>query len=216
MLEWITNEKSPLSYTYILQSLHSFSCSDSSNTQVTQDSSSLKSIADQKFKQIEWTQALEGNRLTAGISSINTVEKRIQLSPTVVINSSYASSLPPVFPYLEGFGSLDISNFNSSVKTLAVKFSSAMCNGEIDSSLFEKDNIFEAALFENDLKTYGKLNFQKIFQKTKKAKIRRKLNQQYKKFLFFLMNIYLANLLKWIHFTKFQSALSAKKVEVLM
>lgn len=146
-----------------------FSCSDSSNTQVTQDSSSLKSIADQKFKQIEWTQALEGNRLTAGISSINTVEKRIQLSPTVVINSSYASSLPPVFPYLEGFGSLDISNFNSSVKTLAVKFSSAMCNGEIDSSLFEKDNIFEAALFENDLKNLWKTEFSEDFPENKKS-----------------------------------------------
>lgn len=146
-----------------------FSCSDSSNTQVTQDSSSLKSIADQKFKQIEWTQALEGKRLTAVISSINTVEKRIQLSPAVVINSSYASSLPPVFPYLEGFGSLDISNFNSSVKTLAVKFASALCNGEIDSSLFEKDNIFEAALFENDLKTLWKTEFSEDFPENKKS-----------------------------------------------
>ena len=145
-----------------------FSCSDSSNAQVTQDSSSLKSIAEQKYKQTDWTKALEGDRLTQVISSVDTVEKRIQLSPSVIINSSYASSLPPVFPYLEGFGSLDVSNFNSSVKALSVKFASALCNGEMDSSLFEKDNIFEAALFENDLKNLWKTEFSQDFPENKK------------------------------------------------
>ncbi len=148
-----------------------FSCSDASNLQVAENTTSLKTLAEQNFKQTNWTQTLEGERLTANISSVDTIEKRIQLSPSVVVNSSYASSLPPVFPYLEGFSSLDLSNFNSSVKALAVKFASALCNGTVDSTLFEKDNIFEAALFETDLKNFWKIEFLQEFPENKKSEV---------------------------------------------
>lgn len=154
-------------FIYILCIL--FSCSDSSDLQFTETSASLKTLAEQNFKQINWTQTLEGERLTANISSVDTIEKRIQLSPSVVLNSSYASSLPPVFPYLEGFSSLDVSKFNSSVKTLAQKFALSLCSGTIDVSLFEKDNIFEAALFENDLKKLWKIEFLQDFPENKKV-----------------------------------------------
>ncbi len=165
-----------------------FSCSDSSNTQSTDNTSSLKNIAEQNFKQINWTEPLEGERLTAKISSVDTIEKRIQLSPAVVLNSSYASSLSPIFPYLEGFTSLDLSSFNSLVKSLAQKFASALCTGNVDTTLFEKDNIFEAALFYNDLKQLWKSEFSQEFPEN--AKETDSLETQEKE-LFILFDEYL-------------------------
>ena len=144
-----------------------FSCAKSSDTENISTADTLKAAAEQKFSQIKWTDELEKDRLVKNISTVNTVEKNIQISPAVFINSSYSENLAPVYPVLEGFGSLDVSKLKPEIKKMTEQFAQSLCTAEIDSSLFDSADIYEGALFEKDLKDSWKTSFAEDFPELK-------------------------------------------------
>ncbi len=144
-----------------------FSCAKSSDTENISSTDTLKAAAEQKFSQIKWTDELEKDRLVKNISTVNTVEKNIQISPAVFINSSYSENLAPVYPVLEGFGSLDVSKLKPEIKKMTEQFAQSLCTAEIDSSLFDGADVYEGALFEKDLKDGWKTSFAEDFPELK-------------------------------------------------
>lgn len=128
------------------------SCSHSSKIDYSEDDVSLKNDIEKKINSVSWTKEIESTRLSEDISSVDSVEKSIKLTPVVFLNSRFSSSLKPVYPYLEGFGSLDISGFNSQIMLMTRQFSDSLLKGAGDNSLFDKADVFELALFMKDLK----------------------------------------------------------------
>ncbi len=128
-----------------------FSCANfqKNEGEIAQDS--LKAQAEKLYNDTFWVSEIEKERLTRDISSIETVDKGVRISPQVLINSTYSKNLASVYPSLEGFTSLDLTNFLPEVKSLTKEFSIALCEGQIKDSIFESEDIFEAALFFNDL-----------------------------------------------------------------
>lgn len=112
----------------------------------------LRSAADSKFKQIVWTEQLEKDRLTQDVSYMKTIERSIRLTPQIYSVSFHSSSLKSVYPVLEGFGSLDVSEYDEGIKTQVIQFAENLKKGITDEKLYSKSDIYEAALFLNDLK----------------------------------------------------------------
>ncbi len=126
---------------------------------MSENSSSLKAAAEKKISGTDWTFELEKDRLTQDISTVNSIEKKIKLTPQVLLNSNYAAKLNPVYPYLEGFGSLDTSNFNSEIKKMSAEFASGLCKNQFSTAFFDASDIYELALFSLELKNRWKETF---------------------------------------------------------
>lgn len=140
-----------------------FSCANSQKLENDTHSASLKAQAENLYKQTQWAQEIEQGRLTQDISSIQTVDKSVKLTPLVLINSNYSKNLSLIYPSLEGFTSLDLTDFSLEVKALTQEFSLALCDGFVKDSLFLSEDIFEGALFFNELKEAWPVVFEEEF-----------------------------------------------------
>lgn len=136
-----------------------YSCSNSGTEDLSENPSSLKAAAEKKISGTDWTFELEKDRLTQDISAVNSIEKKIKLTPQVLLNSNYAAKLDPVYPYLEGFGSLDTSNFNPEIKKMSTEFASGLCKNQFSTAFFDASDIYELALFSLELKNRWKETF---------------------------------------------------------
>ena len=135
------------------------SCKNGDIGDMNQNSSSLKSVAEKKITETDWTFELEKDRLAQDISVVNSIEKKIKLTPQVFLNSAYSKNLEPVFPCVEGFGSLNTSNFNSEIKKMTEEFASSLCKNKFASNLFDSSDIYELALFSIELKNRWEKTF---------------------------------------------------------
>lgn len=154
------------------------SCKNSDFGDMNQDSSSLKSVAEKKITGTDWTFELEKDRLSQDISVVNTIEKKIKLTPQVFLNSAYSKSLEPVFPYVEDFGSLNTSNFNSEIKKMADEFASSLCKSKFASNLFDPSDIYELALFSIELKNRWEKTFDFPYPENDEKKSEELQNQE--------------------------------------
>lgn len=154
------------------------SCKNSDFGDMNQDSSSLKSVAEKKITGTDWTFELEKDRLSQDISVVNTIEKKIKLTPQVFLNSAYSKSLEPVFPYVEDFGSLNTSNFNSEIKKMAEEFASSLCKSKFASNLFDPSDIYELALFSIELKNRWEKTFDFPYPENDEKKSEELQNQE--------------------------------------
>ena len=154
------------------------SCKNSDFGDTDQDSSSLKSVAEKKITGTDWTFELEKDRLSQDISVVNTIEKKIKLTPQVFLNSAYSKSLEPVFPYVEDFGSLNTSNFNSEIKKMAEEFASSLCKSKFASNLFDPSDIYELALFSIELKNRWEKTFDFPYPENDEKKSKELQNQE--------------------------------------
>ena len=82
------------------------------------------------------------------------VASSVKLSKNVVIASE--NNYPKIYPYLEGFGSLDTTLVSSDLDKLLKTFASSLCFGVFDESLFNSQAVFSFVLFQNDLKNLWK------------------------------------------------------------
>ncbi|MCF0242369.1 MAG: hypothetical protein HUK25_07000 [Treponema sp.] len=128
-----------------------FSCSNSENVTETIDSSdSLKSLVNGKTESALWTKEIEGERLKKDISRTDYVSSSLRLTSEVMKVSSYPED--PVFPFIEGFASLDISNIPVSTIQIVKDFCSAISkdiySGE---TFFNRESIFSFVFFIDDL-----------------------------------------------------------------
>lgn len=151
--------KKSVPFFIIALSLLFFSCSNSGTEDLSENSLSLKATAEKKISETDWTFELEKDRLAQDISTVKSIEKKIKLTPQVLLNSNYASGLEPVYPYIEGFGSLNTSNFNPEIKKIALEFASSLCKNQFSSEFFDSSDIYELALFSLELKNRWQESF---------------------------------------------------------
>jgi hypothetical protein len=164
----------------LIFSLLSFvSCSNGSKNDFAGDEDSLKNLAEKKYNETQWAKELEGDRLLKDISKLETVEKNIRLTPQIFLNTSYSKNLETIYPYLDGFASLNLSNFNASIKEAAVKFCEGLCKNQFEESLFFKDDIYEFALFIKDIKANWKTVFDEPYPEAEGEKDGQVLFQEY-------------------------------------
>jgi len=129
-----------------------FSCSNSAKNDFLHDEDLLKDIAEKKQNEITWTDELEGDRLIQQINTYKTIEKNIKLNPSVFLNSKYSSELKSLYPYLEGFSSLDLSSLDLNIKAMTKDFIEGLCSYSFSTSGFKSEDIFEYSLLLKDLK----------------------------------------------------------------
>lgn len=114
----------------------------------------LHTIVSQKNEELIWTRELESVRLLKDTKKMEGVASSVKLSKNVVIASE--NLYPKIYPYLEGFGSLDTTLVSSDLDKLLKTFASSLCFGVFDESLFNSQAVFSFVLFQNDLKNLWK------------------------------------------------------------
>ena len=114
----------------------------------------LHTIVSQKNEELIWTRELESVRLLKDTKKMEGVASSVKLSKNVVIASE--NLYPKIYPYLEGFGSLDTTLVSADLDKLLKTFASSLCFGVFDESLFNSQAVFSFVLFQNDLKNLWK------------------------------------------------------------
>ena len=114
----------------------------------------LHTIVTKKNEELIWTRELESVRLLKDTKKMEGVSSSVKLSKNVVIASE--NNYPKIYPYLEGFGSLDTTSISSDLDKLLQTFASSLCFGVFDESLFNSQSVFSFVLFQNDLKNLWK------------------------------------------------------------
>ena len=114
----------------------------------------LHTIVSKKNEELIWTRELESARLLKDTKKMEGVSASVKLSKNVVIVSE--KSYPKIYPYLEGFGSLDTTSVSADLGKLIETFASSLCFGVFDEALFNSHAVFTFVLFQNDLKTLWK------------------------------------------------------------
>ena len=123
----------------------------------------LKYKIDERFNSVDWTKEIEKDRLTANISKLDTINNNIPLTPIVVLNSKYGQTAKPIYPYIEGFGSLDLSNLTKEQRNILDNFCNAIKSQENADSYMETSSKYELYLFINDLKENWESTFNTKF-----------------------------------------------------
>lgn len=151
----------PLFFLFILL----ISCSNSGVTSKLFRDDHLKNETNNQRENIQWTMELEKNRLGEKISSINQVSSSQELNPQTFMALDAEYERFGIFPELDDFGSLDISdNDANAMAVLHNFFSSLKANQECD-SYFTRDSIFSLVLFLHDIQDFDLTNAQLYFGK---------------------------------------------------
>lgn len=114
----------------------------------------LKHIASEKSEETAWTQEIEKNRLSQKISSIDYVNSSLRLTPRTMIAFESGMNRNAVYPELDGFGSLDISDIDPLAMELVENFCTAYTKDEECEKFMYKDSIFSLVLFMHDSKQF--------------------------------------------------------------
>ena len=138
-------------------------CSSKDKKSDSDSDLTLRAQSEKRFKEIEWTDPIEKDRLTQNISTTQTIANTIKLTPVIFLCSNYAKTIEPVYPNLDGFGNLDISDLPDEIKLSVTSFSENLCMGSANDELMMAGSVYELALFESDLKNEWKNVFLEEF-----------------------------------------------------
>lgn len=126
------------------------SCSQAvQESEPAEETLTLRYAANELYNSTVWTEAIEVDRLTASVSSVEGISSKLTLSPLVVAAASPADS-SKVFPELKDFGSLDTRLISPSLKIMLDSFSECICKYKDCDSLMVKKSLFSLALFYSD------------------------------------------------------------------
>lgn len=114
------------------------------------DAQTLRALAQTMAEAVPWTDELESDRLTATVSVADGVDRHVSLSPLSFLAGSAARHTPPVYPFLEDFGSLDTTLIVPDVKTVLDGFCGAVCRAENADSFMARGCLYQLALFYRD------------------------------------------------------------------
>lgn len=126
-------------------------CSDLQQGKRSEDDvQTLRALAQTMAEAVPWTDELESERLTATVSVADGVDRHVSLSPLSFLAGSAARYAPPVYPFLEDFGSLDTTLIVPDVKTVLDGFCGAVCRAENADSFMARGCLYQLALFYRD------------------------------------------------------------------
>lgn len=123
-------------------------CSNASQSQnFVVDSDNLKAEVLSRTQNLQWTKEIEKSRLTQKINSDELYSDNLDISPSLMIAVDGGISTNPVYPEIDGFGSLDISDTDPGVINLIDRFCVAYKKGESCDSFMETNSIYSLSLF---------------------------------------------------------------------
>jgi hypothetical protein len=134
------------------------SCANS-HTVILSDNAgeTLRSQSDRKNKEILWTRELESMRLVQDITHEDSVDKAVKLTPQTVVVS--AAQAQPVYPFIDGFGSLDTSLITRDVRNVLDTFCKNVSTGLSADPCMADGCLYSYVLFADDLKNGWKSSF---------------------------------------------------------
>ncbi|MCK9170907.1 MAG: hypothetical protein M0P01_10885 [Treponema sp.] len=129
------------------------------HTAVLTDSNgdTLRSRADNEDKEILWTRELESMRLVQNITTGDGVDNAVKLTPQSIIASSVVPV--PVYPAVDGFGSVDTSLISPELKTALESACGTISAQKSADPLMADGCLYSYVLFLSDLKTGWKEKF---------------------------------------------------------
>lgn len=130
------------------------SCSNSAVSDKLLNSESLKSVTDSKRENLQWTLELEKTRLSEKIHTFDYISPTNKLNPDTFMAFEAGNERPAMFPQLNGFGSLDITDIDPSALAVVDKFCSSVIKNEECEQLFEENSVYSLVLFMHDTKNY--------------------------------------------------------------
>lgn len=155
MLIFKVMKRNLLKYLFILISGLIISCSNTPNSKIlTNEEDTLRAYLTNKESTINWTKALEDNRLVEKIDSREGITSGIKLNPDLV--KIKRSECEPVYPYIENFANLDTRYLISSWKNTVDSFVKLLNENEKKDAenLIDPKFAFNYIFFISDFEEY--------------------------------------------------------------
>ncbi|MCI5523775.1 MAG: hypothetical protein PUI24_00320 [Spirochaetales bacterium] len=131
------------------------SCSGESG-QVFEESSTLRLKTEKINSSVNWTDALEGDKLTEKVSDAPGFASKVKVSSSNIFFSGKEKEYNPVYPYIEGFTSLDLSGFEESALSAADSFCSKLIAKEDCSSFMKAGCSYQLTVFLYNCSSFEK------------------------------------------------------------
>lgn len=139
-----------------------FSCNNNVPIDLSSGSDeTLRQAALRREQSLMWAREIESVRLTRDITTSPVISKNVKFSPEVFAVSS--DDYQPVYPGLEGFGSLDTSEITQELSVFLEKVAASIASWPLDSKYMEKDSLFSLILFKSDVEKSWKNEFGNSF-----------------------------------------------------
>lgn len=130
------------------------SCSNSDVASRLLHTEHLKQVADSHKEEIQWTMELEKTRLSERIYSIDYVSPENRLTPSTMMAFEAGMEHSAVFPRIEGFGSLDISDNDVEAMGQVSSFLNDLRQHKECDSYFAESSLYSLVLLLNDLNDF--------------------------------------------------------------
>ena len=156
----VMNKSFWLSCTLLFLLITLSSCSHAPATKITGTvEETLRYSIIQKEGSVNWTKAMEENRLLEKIDTYEGIDKTVRLSMDVF--KAYRNPKDPVYPYIENFGNLDITNLSTIYKQ-QIRYLFQVLNTDLNNlpeNLINNKYLFNYIFFKNDLLSEWKSNY---------------------------------------------------------
>ena len=142
-----------------------FSCSNTTASKIiTSDGNNLREKIQNKESSVNWTKPLEENRLSESIDKNDKLTSSVKVNPEIMM--ILKSDFPPVYPYIENFESLDISELKPAWKGIVKKLFEVFNTdlNKLPENMIDNKYIFNYVFFVYDLKEQWKENFKEEFK----------------------------------------------------
>ena len=150
MIKMFALKKIALFFIFIL-SLFYVSCSSGNNSENLSAGTENLLLMSQKIEdKTVWTRELEAVRLISDITKEEKILSSIQLKPPVINVSNI--DFPPVFPVLEGFSSLDLSQTPDDLISFIKNVSDSVSDFSLSKIKSTNNGMESLIYFQNDLK----------------------------------------------------------------
>ena len=128
------------------------SCQKSKHHETVADYSSLKSTALSLEESTAWIEVNNKKLIERKIEGCDGITEDVSINIDNIFASAAESNYPGVYPYLEGFGSLDTSCMSDKVNNTVKNFCLNYIEGKSLEPYIKKDNLFTLALFLYDFR----------------------------------------------------------------
>ena len=183
MMIMFSLKKIALLFIFIL-SLFYVSCSSGNNSENLSAATENLLLMSQKIEdKTVWTRELEAVRLISDITKEEKILSSIQLKPPVINVSNI--DFPPVFPVLEGFSSLDLSQTPDDLISFIKNVSDSVSDFSLSKIKSTNNGTQSLIYFQNDLKkgyeNYFSLKFPEYINQNEdeKSGVREKIFSSY-------------------------------------
>lgn len=147
-----------------------FSCSSESQIDLNSGSDeTLRMTFSSRNSEVIWSREIESSLLSKKINTSSYVSSNLKLDPEVYMISS--TDEEPVYPSIDGFGSLDSTKISPEVKKIVDSFAQNVISWNFDENLIQKNSIFSLAMFKYDVESGWKNNFNEDFPLTAEKKL---------------------------------------------